>query len=571
MLKDDVNSLIVVSCARIDNRKELSDLLSVPFKETSLLSPNQLILRCYKAWGKDCVKRLIGDWAFAIYDSGEKELFLARDHYGHSSIYYYHNNEFLVFSTDIKEVLSNPEVPKVLNENAIVQLSAGFKRDAQTFYKGIFQLPSAHTLTAKDGNLRIDNYWLPENFKPVRYTNDEDYVNHFLEIYAEAVNCRIGKQKTGIALSSGFDSGSTAVLAAPTLASENRNLEAFTWKTDLVDKPGLLEGRVIDETPLVKDLVSTMPATNWHIVYSKEQNIVSTILKNQEIFQQPSVPYVHINEIFEEASKQDIEVMLTGFWGNTTVSYAGDINKHFRDLLFTNPIAYIREVLSWKEHQHISWKGLLVKTLYKPVFKYSRPSPDKKDSVRSYLNSAAIQNALSNYQGFTPELEQKRRNLKYPYCNLINAFQSCAMGEVDTLANAYGIDVRTPVMDKRLIDFCLGIPNEQYIRGGHTKWLIRRAMKGKMPDSIVFAKKRGVQGADLVVKMIKEANEIQILLKKFRKSPLGSYWLDLDTIELFYKQILSYPIGYDESLFAKGSAVQRALALGVFFLKLEHA
>jgi asparagine synthase (glutamine-hydrolysing) len=567
--KDETHACTIVSRARIDNIKELSDLLHTSLKEIQQLTISQLILRCYRLWGKDCVQKLVGDWAFAIYDNNKKELFLARDHYGHSSIYYYHCNDFFIFSTDLKEILSYDAVPKIVNESAIVQLSGVFKRDAQTFYKGIFQLPSAHTLSLHQEKLKLANYWVPEEFKPIRYSNDEDYVSHFLELYTEAVNCRIGSQRTGISLSSGFDSGSTAILAAPALASQNRKLEAFTWKTDLACAQGAFEGRTIDETPLVKTLVAAMPATNLHIVTSKEHNIIDVIKKNQEIFRQPTTPYVHVNELFEAAGEQGVEAMLTGFWGNFTISYTGDVNSYFRKLLFANPAGYIPEVLRWKANQYISWKGLFVNTFYKPLFKYRRSSPDKKKLKRDYFNAPALAKALQQYEPFTPALEQKRRVLKFPRSNLINAFQACAMGEIDTLANAYGLNVRTPVMDKRIIEFCWGIPNEQYIRKGYTKWLIKRAMKDKMPEEIIHAKKRGVQAADLLFKMTREAKEIQSLMMQLRRSPSASYWLDIDRIDLFLKQISS-PACDLNTAFLKIAAIQRALALGIFLVKLEH-
>jgi asparagine synthase (glutamine-hydrolysing) len=565
--KDETGAFTIVSRARIDNIKELSDLLATPLKELHQLTANQLILRCYRAWGKDCVQKLVGDWAFAIYDDNEKELFVARDHYGHSSVYYYHCNDFFIFSTDLKEVLSYDAVPKVINESAIVQLSGVYKRDAQTFYKGVFQLPSAHTLTLHNRKIKRSNYWLPENFKPVRYSNDEDYVSHFLELYTEAVSCRLGTHRTGISLSSGFDSGSTAVLAAPVLASQNRKLEAFTWKTDLACTPEAFYDRVTDESPLVRTLVATMPATNLHIVTSKELNIVDVIKKNQEIFRQPTAPYIHVNEVFEAAGQQGIETMLTGFWGNFTVSYIGDARKYFRNLLFSNPAGYINEVLQCKANQYISWKGLFVNAFYKPVFKYGRPAPDTKKIKNRYFNPVALQKALQTYEGVTPELERKRRALRQPH--LINAFQSCAMGELDTLGNAYGLNVRTPAMDKRIIEFCWGIPNEQYIRNGYNKWLIKRAMKDKMPDEIVYAKKRGIQAADSIYKMRKETKEIQSSLAQLRQSPLASYWIDIKSLELFLKEINSPACDLD-SAFLKIAAIQRALALGIFLVKLEN-
>jgi asparagine synthase (glutamine-hydrolysing) len=209
------DNLSLTANARIDGREELIDKLKG--KLTLKLSPSDhdLILYAYEAWGEDCVKHLIGDFAFAIWDSRLQRLFCARDHFGIKPFFFTHISNNFVFSSSLNELRLNPQVSDTLNEIAIGDyLLFGLNQDlSSTTFKDIQRLPPGHCLTVANGTLKIRRYWTPETPREVRFRDPESYVDRFSELVSRAVADRLRTDRVAILMSGGLDSTSLAALA----------------------------------------------------------------------------------------------------------------------------------------------------------------------------------------------------------------------------------------------------------------------------------------------------------------------------------------------------------------------
>ncbi|MCP5052922.1 MAG: asparagine synthetase B, partial [bacterium] len=115
-MKSRCERYVITSHARIDNREELLKAFDIPAPEHPRTPDSALILEAYQKWGEECVHRLLGDWAFALWDKRERKLFIARDHHGVSGLYYYHGPQFFAFSPGLSGLLALPGVPRRLNE-----------------------------------------------------------------------------------------------------------------------------------------------------------------------------------------------------------------------------------------------------------------------------------------------------------------------------------------------------------------------------------------------------------------------------------------------------------------------
>lgn len=555
----------IVSWSRIDNLPVLCRALNLRGSTSDHVPHTTVILEAYAKWGKGCVNYLIGDWAFCIWDDNTNELFMARDHIGHRSLYYCQAPGFFLFSTSLEAILDHPGIHKKLNASAVVQLGSDIKRDAQTFYQDIYQVPCAHTLSIRDGKGTLDNYWLPTDFQEVRYSHDEDYVSHFLEVYTEAVQCRIDTSKMGISLSSGLDSGSTAAIAAPVFKQQGRMLEAFTWRASVTPETVSFKGRYPDEVPLTRELVAHTGGINLNIVDAREHNFLSVLEQDLGIFREPAHFFVHISEIFQAAEKKGIQSLLTGNWGNFIISHPGDVKAGLLEMPsgVSNMLSHI---YNWKKNNNASWLHIL------NLLTGSRIPGDRfreKGTIqRNYLNPGTLKEELFRYVAFTPDLERRRLESKGRQRHLFNMMQSCAPGALFTFANAYGIDMRTPTLDKRVIDFCMGVPNKQFTNANGNKLLIKNAMAGKMPPQLLHNKMRGVQGIDLRAKVIAEAPRITALFEQFKKNPLTAHWLDIPLLTQSLAEVCS-PSVVTETVFLKIAAIQRALILGMFLTKFD--
>ncbi|HEY4087306.1 MAG TPA: asparagine synthase-related protein [Bryobacteraceae bacterium] len=220
--------LFITADARIDNRDELFHALSAPAPGRTQTPDSSLILLAYERWGVDCVKRLLGDFAFAIWDARERVLFCARDPLGCRPLYYCAGKDTFLFASDIKGVLAGVRSPR-LHEPMLaahLQMRVYYARKTQTFYENVLTLPAGHTLLLAGGGLRLNRYWFPENI-PVRSGAAEGELRDLLR---QAVECRLRSAFPVAAhLSGGIDSSAVTLQAARLLHAQGRQLAAFSW------------------------------------------------------------------------------------------------------------------------------------------------------------------------------------------------------------------------------------------------------------------------------------------------------------------------------------------------------
>ena len=205
--------LALVADARIDNRAELIAILGLK-RHLAARHPTdaELILAAYQRWGTACAAHLLGDFAFAIWDARERRLFAARDAMNMRALYYRTESQRLLFATDGAQILALPEVPVRIFEPAVgAHLLGRFDRLDWTFYEGIAQLPPAHALVANTMGVRTWRYWEVDPEARIEYTDERQYVEHFVDLFSEAVRCRLrSAYPAGVLLSGGLDSGSVA-------------------------------------------------------------------------------------------------------------------------------------------------------------------------------------------------------------------------------------------------------------------------------------------------------------------------------------------------------------------------
>jgi len=207
-------NLRLTANARIDGREELIAKLSGKLTLKESPTDEELILYAYEAWGEDCVKHLIGDFAFAIWDSRLQRFFCARDHFGVKPFFFTHISNSFNFSSTLNEL--RPQVSDTLNEIAIGDyLLFGVNRDlSTTTFKDIQRLPPGHSLTVTNGSIKTRRYWTPEISTEIRLQDRESYVERFYELLARAVEDRLRTDRVSVSMSGGLDSTSVAAIAA---------------------------------------------------------------------------------------------------------------------------------------------------------------------------------------------------------------------------------------------------------------------------------------------------------------------------------------------------------------------
>jgi len=227
------DGLVLVADARIDGQEELRRKLKALGGSPPPDAPDgELILAAYQAWGQECVRHLIGDFAFAVWDSQRRSLFCARDHFGIKPFYYAQVNHSLIFSNTLNCVRLHPQVSDRLNDLAIADfLLFDFNQDqATTTFADIQRLPPSHYLTWLDGSLQVQRYWTLPQDGPLRYPRRQDYVDQFQELLGQAVADRLRTRRVGVCMSGGLDSSTVAATAKNLLQAQPEpfDLMAFT-------------------------------------------------------------------------------------------------------------------------------------------------------------------------------------------------------------------------------------------------------------------------------------------------------------------------------------------------------
>ncbi len=577
------SGIVVTAQARIDNRDELIAKLESPSgisHQPSPLKDNELILHSYLRWGEECVHHLIGDWAFAVWDPRERKLFVARDHWGISALYYYHHPRFFAFASSIKGLLALPVMPKRPNLFRVAQVLTSWPGDGeQTAYEEIFRLPPAHALTVTAEKLEKRRYWFVENTPPVRLGSDEDYLEAFLEIYTKAVRCRLSlsaKRGVGATLSSGLDSGSVCALAARELRSRGECLPVFT-SVPIFNTEGLTKrNRYGDESPLVE--LNRQFIGNLDVKYIRAESVspMTGIERALQLHDSPGHAAGNLFWIFallETARQQRLGVLLTGQAGNGTISWSGGI-ENFWPLMLAGQWG---AVFSKSKKTNLPLRKIIRNHFLRPLFfpihnqmtryRYLRREPWEEYSAinAAFARSLDLKRKMKE-RGHDPTFSssansyQARLQILRPEANIVGATWA-------ENGAAYGLEVRDPTMDKRLMEFCLAIPDEQYRLNGQDRYLIRRAMQGLLPDAVRLNNRRGLQAADLGYRLLAELPRVQAMMARLEQSSLAREVLDLPKMN---GVLLALQKEVNATTTKQcGAILTRGMMAGMFLLRFE--
>lgn len=512
---DEKDKYIITADAIIDNREELLNEFNIYNKDVSDFSDSEYILMAYKKWGDVCVNYLIGDYNFVIYDEINDKVFAVRDHVGNRTFYYINNDNYFAFCTvcrPLKQLLKSPS----FNERWITDYFAllgvlHISEDRETIYEDILELPSGNYLILKDKDLFMKRYWNPlVSVKPLKLGSEKEYINEFLKIYNEAVKCRLRcRGNIGIQLSSGLDSTSVAALAAPILKEENRTLKSYT---SIPVKEFKKESKTLiyNESDKVKEFVNGFSNIDDKYLSFDDEDSLSCIDELIDIYEQPYKILENsywLNGITKEAANDNCKVLLSGQYGNNTISF-GDFficertylkqGKLFTALKEVNkasklhkfPKRKIVKDLIHSMHSYDYLKNEYVKENYNyDRFKFC---PINKDLLDKYsVRERFDKNDLNMYPTRNHDLNSIKRFIVDP----VGFSHIATLNTKTSLAN--NLISRDPTRDKRVIEFCLSLPPSMFLKDGIERYLIRKSMEGIVIDNIrLNLDSRGKQSPD---------------------------------------------------------------------------
>ncbi len=480
---DAMGQLAITADARIDNRDELIGSLGIDGHVKRRITDAALILRAYEKWGEDCPAKLLGDFAFAIWDGREHRFFCARDHFGVKPFYYYHRSgSAFVFGSEIKALLCIPEVPRRLNETRVAEYLVPMLEDeAITFYQEIFRLPPGHSMTLSAEKVSVRPYWFLDPSRELRLRSDEEYAEAFRELFTEAVRCRLRSAfPVGSLLSGGLDSSSIVCVARKLLpAHGNTQLHTFSAIYDEVQE--------CDERPFIKAVLA-QNGLKPHYVHADRLSPLTDLDRvfyhQDEPFWVPNL-FMFWGGLYSTAHGQGVRVLLDGMDGDTTVSHG---LAYLEELARSGRwVALAKEVTRLGQRFNRAPWWFLWRYILNPLI----PEPIRK-AWRSWDGGAVMNREFARHVGLPDRAQMLRRHMprrarisrEGHWRELTSGLNAYALEVLDKAASAFSIEPRYPFFDKRLAEFCLALPPEQKLYQGWNRVVMRRAMEKILPEEV---------------------------------------------------------------------------------------
>ncbi len=487
--------LVITADAWLDNRAELFALLAVPPSAQSTMPDSTLILLAYEKWGATCVEKLLGDFAFVIWDGRQRQLFCARDLFGNKPLLYYENNQHFIFASDIKGVLAHPSVPKQLYEPllaAYLQQQTYAAQKRYTFWDGIVKVPPAHTLTVTAERTQLACYWSPAEAAEVRFATDEAYAEALRDLLRQAVTCRLRTPfAVGSHLSGGLDSSTVTALASQSLRQRDKALTTFSWSPPI--RPD--EQAVTDERHMVA-AVCTQEGLTCHYLTTGVNEALAVL--QRDVTTEPTEMIWREAQVQQQAQAANLRVLLSGWGGDEVVSI--DASDYLAELVMQGnwrqlyrqieqrvhnsgePVSLLRQAKRWGfQLYRFAGYPLLPEALWrrlmggKPDNRYPYCYIEPTFAHRQQAAVTALQSPPFRNQ---PQIHATQR-LRLAYGHLTRRLEDWT-----TNGARHQLVYRYPLLDRRIVEFCLGIPAEQFSLHGRTRSLLRRAGQGILPTTM---------------------------------------------------------------------------------------
>ncbi|MHA7964368.1 asparagine synthase-related protein [Paenibacillus sp. CAU 1782] len=536
---DSNRRLTIAADAIIDNRKELLDSLGIPPGQRGDVSDQELILLSYDKWGTEAAGKLIGDFAFVLWDGNKNRLYGARDFSGGRTLYFHWNDSSFRFSSLISPLLALDDASRELNEQWLAQYVAitavvDVVGMDQTVYKNIKQVPPAHYFLLENGTLTMSRYCRLDSVNKLLLKNDNDYVEAFREVFQEAVDARVRTfRRVGAQLSGGLDSGAVASFAARRLRRDDLSLYTYSYVpvSDFVDyTPGCYAA---DETPYIAQTVAHIGGIREHYLNFEGSDPYSEIDGMLGIMEMPYKFYINsfwLKGIFEHAERDDVGVILNGGRGNLSISW-GDAIPFYTELMKRMRWGKLMEELAFRRYAAQTGRKHLLSLVGRELLSNFSWRKEKTPPYQVIINEAFAaktgvyevlkQHGIGSDGWLASNNVYENRNNHFQELYHWNASNTLAA----KLSYRFGVWKRDPTNDLRVISFCLSLPEEQYVHKGMSRALVRRATEHMLPDGIRLNETiRGVQGADWLHRVIPRWEQLH---SEFREMTGNSALLEM--------------------------------------------
>ena len=534
---DALAGLAITFDGRLDNRDHLESVLPILQGAPHAAGDAALVLRAYQRWGSESPARLLGDFAFAIWDRRARRLFCARDVMGIRPFCYAVAGSSFLFGSEVQQLLASGSIDAEPDEHMVAQYLANqtTSRDA-TVYRRIRRLPPAHSMTIDADRISIDRFWRLDASPKLRYQTDREYAEHFLSIFNDAVACRLvsARPHVGAYLSGGVDS-SSVVAMAKAIAAEHH--------APVLDTFSLIfpEDAEADERAYIAD-VARRCAVPSHLMRADPPS-AARFREQAECYRDvPDPPGGHMMaDLRRTIRDRGIRVVLTGEGGDH--GFSGSL-YHYADLL-----RQFRLREAWNQFRadarvsDVGWSPSRIVTtgvvpLLPRTFKNAlRPLARRRGwpgGLPRWIPAAfASRVGLMDGPRIPPAPHASFGDMRV--CDALeNGWSTLALEMAERTAARFGLEERHPLFDRRIIEFAVAIPETQRWRDTRTKLVLRNAMRSLLPPSVYGRRDKADFSAHVVAAL--QALGGEEFLSQLQMASQG--WIDLQHVRLMYREMM---------------------------------
>jgi asparagine synthase (glutamine-hydrolysing) len=496
-ISNEDDSIWIVFNGEIYNYRELRSFLVSKGHVFKTQTDTEVIVHLYEEFGPQCLEKLRGMFAFAIWDENAKSLFLARDRVGIKPLYYALTDKTIVFASEIKAILADPAISRNLAPEIIDRfLTFLYVPGEETLLKGISKLAPGHFLLAKDGKTEIRQYWDLRFQKPAERLSLKDAENELSNLLAESVELHmIADVPVGVLLSGGVDS--TAVLSC---AAERTDKEISSFTV------GFSDSSFADERPYAKlaaeafgtkhydmtitasDFAAFLPQYVWHM--------------EEPVCEPPAVALYYVSKL----ARNYVKVLLSGEGGDE--AFAGYDN--YRNIIWLERLKQIwpgaNGAASWGISRLNSWVHSAKVAKYTPLvnaifpdYYYSRTSTPYRYSGNGigelysadFLKSIDREYTIEPVRRLFSTVKDQGILDQMLYIDTKTWLPDDLLVKADKMTMANSLELRVPLLDHRLLEFAASLPPEYKLNGFTLKYIWKKALSKRVPSSILKRKKAG--------------------------------------------------------------------------------
>ena len=479
--------LTIVFNGEIYNFKDLRNELKQLGHKFFSNSDTEVLLLAYSQWGEDCLSKLNGMFAFAIYDDKRKKIFLARDRAGEKPLFYYFKNNTLYFASELKSLLSNPNLPRTLDHTSFDSyLEMGYVAGDKSILKNYNKLQAAHALTYQlhDNKLNIWKYWNIPKFVNTYKDIEENKLLEELELLLyEAVSHQlVADVPVGVLLSGGVDSSLITAIAA----KSSSKISTFN-----VIFPGHVN---YDESEYAKKISKHFNTNHTELVVEDNSADLMPILSKQ--FDEPMADSsIFPTFLLCQKVSEYCKVAVGGDGGDEIF---GGYN-HYRRLLWIEE--NLSKLPSWLKKSlgfcgNVMPEGFKGKNYLKALninFKKNIPI------TQNFFDSSTRKKLLQNQTGYLTSLNKMQSEKHFIKDDILqgltrrdfeNYLTEDILVKVDRTSMLNSLEIRSPFLDKNILEFAFSkIPSQLKSTSKNTKILLKKLAKKHLPDDFILNRK----------------------------------------------------------------------------------